>query len=142
MPTAVPGVRDEGNTLQLPYRNPQRKEHMNITNSTIAATLAAAALAVPVSQAGPKNTPPGFGQKSTSTQTQGNSGKPANQNASDKQQGTKTTTTTETGPKGALKNNKNPDGTTHETMSTTGPGKSDHQAGPTSFQTGSHILRN
>ena len=115
---------------------------MNITNTTIAATIAAVALAVPVSQAGPKSTPPGFGQKSTSTETQGNSGKPANPNASDNQQGTKTTTTTETGPKGALKNNNNPDGTTHSSTSSDGPGRSNHEAGPTSFQTGSHIRKN
>ena len=47
--------------------------------------------------------PPGFGSEQDTVETQGNSGKPAKNNDNE---GIQTTTTTTTGPKGALKNDK------------------------------------
>jgi hypothetical protein len=61
--------------------------------------------------------PQGFG--SETTETQGNSGKPANPNSSESSQGTQETTTT--GPKGALKNDKD---TPNQETTSSGPGNS------------------
>jgi hypothetical protein len=61
--------------------------------------------------------PPGFGSETETTQ--GNSGKPANENQSDTSQGTKETTTT--GPQGALKNDKD---TPNQETTSSGPGNS------------------
>jgi hypothetical protein len=67
----------------------------------------------------------GFGSTTTTTKTQGNSGKPANPNASPNNQGTATTTTTTTGPKGQLKQgNTSCNNCTTSPPTTSGPGKS------------------
>ena len=112
---------------------------MKISKISIAAGVAALTFVIPGLQAGPGTTPPGFGHNTTTTQTQGNSGKPAKDNGN---QGIKTTTYTETGPKGALKNGTSPDSTVTTETTSSGPGNSQHDTGPTSFVTGSHIRKN
>jgi hypothetical protein len=115
---------------------------MKISKISIAAGVAALTFAIPALQAGPPFTPPGFGTSTTTTLTMGNSGKtPPNDHAASSN-GVKITTTTTTGPKGALKNGKTPDSTVTTDTSSTGPGNSQHDTGPTSFVTGSHIRKN